>query len=264
MITTDQTGYPFDFTSIPKRIISLVPSQTELLADLGLEQEVVGITRFCVHPAEWPRSKTRIGGTKDPRIDQILALQPDLVIANKEENNEADVVELRKYCAVWVSDVHDLDSALHMILNIGEVTRTKERAVAIVDAITKSFEELSNSLSTLFPNAQRKALYFIWKDPWMVAGKGTFIEDMLKKCGWLNAELNERYPEWKVTRSPSTEIELVFLSSEPYPFQHKHIEELRNHFPAAKIQLVNGEFFSWYGSRLLQAPAYFRKLIDSI
>lgn len=264
MTTTDQTGHTYDFTSIPKRIVSLVPSQTELLADLGLEHEVVGITRFCVHPAAWHSSKTRIGGTKDPRIDQILALQPDLVIANKEENNEADVIQLRKSCPVWVSDVNNLDSALEMIHDLGELTGTKARAESIVDEIRKSFEELALHVSTLYPTTHHKAIYFIWKDPWMVAGRDTFIADMLRRCGWINAEPKARYPEWHPTTSDTQGIDLVLLSSEPYPFQNKHIEELRFHFPNAKIQLVDGEFFSWYGSRLRNAPAYFRKLIDSI
>ncbi len=114
-IFTDQTGREVSIPSHPQRIISLVPSQTELLFDLGLEEQVAGITKFCVHPEKWFRSKTRIGGTKNIKSALIHQLQPDLIIANKEENVKEQVEELAAHYPVWVSDIHDLQSALDMI-----------------------------------------------------------------------------------------------------------------------------------------------------
>lgn len=260
MLFTDQTGSSFTLVSRPIRIVSLVPSITELLCDLGLDQEVVGITRFCTHPEHWFKTKTRIGGTKDPRIDRIKALEPDLIIANKEENVESHVIALRESCPVWVSDVNNLDSALDMILRLGELTQTTMKARQHVNEIQNRFNQLAEFIQAK-NTVQTKAIYFIWRDPWMVAGPDTFISDMINRCGWINAEEKHRYPTFD--GDPSS-IDLVLLSSEPYPFGPLHRDELKSIFPKARIQLVDGEFFSWYGSRMKHAPFYFEKLISSL
>lgn len=260
---SDQTGVSFQLQGRPKRIVSLVPSITESLHDLGLETEVVGITRFCVHPKVWFNTKTRIGGTKDPRIEQIRSLQPDLIIANKEENNADDVFALREFCPVWVSDVHNLESAIEMIQRLGELTGTRDKADSLASEIKQEFNELSRFIQDR-STSRIKALYFIWKDPWMVAGSDTFISDLILRCGWTNAENRKRYPEWDFKNSKSSHIDLVLLSSEPYPFREQNQQELKELFPNATIHLVDGEFFSWYGSRLQFAPAYFRELIRAL
>jgi ABC-type Fe3+-hydroxamate transport system substrate-binding protein len=259
---TDQTGRTISINTIPQRIVSLVPSQTELLADLGLDQEVVGITKFCVHPASWYRSKTRVGGTKQLKMDAIHSLQPDLIIANKEENVKEQVEELAEHYPVWISDVHDLDSAYQMMEGVGNMTGKTAQAKQIIATIQASFAELKP------PNHRIRACYLIWKDPYMTVGGDTFIQCMMEKAGFENVFSGKtRYPELEMKELLFANCRLLILSSEPYPFQHKHIDEIQALLPGIKIILVDGEMFSWYGSRLQKAPSYFeeiqRQMIDN-
>jgi ABC-type Fe3+-hydroxamate transport system substrate-binding protein len=259
MITTDQCGRIVEITDSPKRIVSLVPSQTELLYDLGLRDEVVGITKFCIHPEEWFRTKTRVGGTKQVNIEQIRQLQPDLIIANKEENVKDQIDALAKEWPVWVSDVSNLAQARDMIRQIGEVTNTPAKASIISSAIKTAFE------SPISNNKLLRTAYLIWKDPWMTIGGDTFIHNMLEKAGLLNIyQSASRYPEISIEELRSMNCELLLLSSEPYPFTENHIAGLQEQLPDTKILLADGEMFSWYGSRLQQAPAYFQKLWQKI
>jgi ABC-type Fe3+-hydroxamate transport system substrate-binding protein len=253
----DQLNQSITISFPPRRIISLVPSQTELLATLGLQTEVVGITKFCVHPGEWLKTKTIIGGTKNFNFDVIDALQPDLIIGNKEENYEDGIVELQKKYPVWMSDIVSWNDALAMIKGIGEITAKDAEASDTIDKIQKSFESI-----TLF--GSQSVLYFIWRKPWMVAGRDTFIHTMLEKLNLKSAIQSSRYPELSADEINKLKPDYIFLSSEPYPFQEKHIEELKQISPSSKIILVDGEMFSWYGSRLLHAPLYFNALRDVI
>ena len=252
----DQIGRTVVVPKFPNRIVSLVPSQTELLFDFDLSERVVGITKFCVHPKEWFQTKTRIGGTKKLDFDAISALNPDLIIANKEENNRADIERLEKEFPVWVSDVNKLDSAIEMIQSVAEITGTDGSILA-----TK-IQEAFGSLEPITP--PKKTLYLIWKDPYMAAGSDTFIHDMMTRCGLENAISAKRYPELSTKEIQSLSPEVILLSSEPYPFKEKHISELKELLPKASIKLVDGETFSWYGSRLKLAPPYFTGLSESI
>lgn len=248
----DQLGRSLTINEPPKRIVSVVPSQTEFLYHLGLEQEVIGITKFCIHPNEWFRNKTRIGGTKDLKLEKIAALQPDLIIANKEENSQADIEWLADRFPVWISDIYNLDDALHMMSSIGEICHQAEKAQEIIHSIRQSFDNLN-------PLPKGTALYFIWRAPYMAAGSDTFINDMLMRSGFENVA-HGRYPEYSMEVIQHTDHDYILLSSEPYPFKEKHMEELQQLCPNATIQLVNGEYFSWYGSRLLGAVDYFKSL----
>lgn len=240
----------------PRRIVSLVPSQTELLYDLGLDPEVIAITKFCIHPDQWFRTKTRIGGTKKLHLERILSLEPDLIIANKEENTQSEIEWLAERVPVWISDIQSLEDAYVMIRELGKLCGKSERALALNEAIRERFQ----SLHSLRPAAGRVA-YFIWRQPWMCAGGDTFIHELLRAGGWTNAFASlRRYPEISAAQLREAAPEQIFLSSEPYPFKEQHIAELQALLPAAKIQLVDGELFSWYGSRLLESAAYFRKL----
>jgi ABC-type Fe3+-hydroxamate transport system substrate-binding protein len=245
---------------IPKRIVSLVPSQTELLFDLGLDEETVGITKFCVHPEEWFRSKTRVGGTKTINIDKIAALQPDLIIANKEENVKEQIEALNAIAPVWISDIHNLEGALNMIQTIGKLTDRYEKAEIIAKLIQHRFDNLN-----LSARKRLNALYLIWRKPWMSIGSDTFIHHIMDRAGLENACKDlVRYPELTNKEIVKLNPELVLLSSEPYPFKEKHIDELQQLLPDAKIMLTDGEMFSWYGSRLLHAPAYLEGLLQDI
>ncbi|MBK8498158.1 MAG: ABC transporter substrate-binding protein [Flavobacteriales bacterium] len=252
----DQMGRTINVPSHPQRIISLVPSQTELLYDLGLAERVVGITKFCVHPETWFHSKHRVGGTKKVDMDKVRALKPDLIIGNKEENAKKDIQALEQEFPVWMSDVRTLRDAANMIDSIGELTGTKEKATEILRGIAEVF----GGLQPL--DEMRTAAYFIWREPYMVAGHGTFVNDMLLRCGLINVfdEGDARYPEISAKEVEDASPEVILLASEPYPFQQKHIEEFKEICPDARVVLVDGEFFSWYGSRLLKAPAYFAGL----
>lgn len=257
-LVVDMLGREMVIPDKPKRIVSLVPSQTELLADLGLENEVVGITKFCVHPESWFRSKARVGGTKTVHIDRVKELKPDLIIANKEENVQEQIEALRAIAPVWVSDIHSLDQALQMITQVSTICGAKEAGAHIAAQIRTSFDELKK------PNT-KSAAYCIWREPWMWAGSDTFIHDIMQRCGFENVLKNmPRYPEMDLASLQSLNPELVLLSSEPYPFRQKHIAEIHAALPDAKVLLVDGEMFSWYGSRLLKAAEYLSGLLQSL
>jgi len=245
----------------PRRIVSLVPSQTELLHALGLEREVVGITKFCVHPAEWFQAKKRVGGTKTVSLEKVAALRPDLVIANKEENERDQIEAIGEQFPVWVSNVRDLPSALDMIAGVGAVTGKSDVARALAGDIRTAFSAHHPESGAYRP----RAAYFIWRKPYMVAGGDTFIHAMLEAAGFENVFAEEtRYPEVSRERLAAIAPEVLLLSSEPYPFAEKHLAEFRELCPAARaIVVVDGELFSWYGSRLLQAPAYLRHLRET-
>jgi ABC-type Fe3+-hydroxamate transport system substrate-binding protein len=241
----------------PQRIVSLVPSQTELLADLGLDDEVVGITKFCVHPERWFRNKSRVGGTKTIHIDRVAGMRPDLIIANKEENVLEQVEALQAIAPVWVSDIHTLDEALQMIRAVGQLCDRDERAASMA-------EQIELGLASL-PQYRASVAYGIWRQPWMWAGGDTFIHDILQRCGWENA-LGDvmRYPELELEQLRGRNPALVLLSSEPYPFKEQHIAEVQSMLPRSRVLLVDGEMFSWYGSRLLHAPEYLGSLLSSL
>jgi ABC-type Fe3+-hydroxamate transport system substrate-binding protein len=253
---TDQLHRQIQVPFPPKRIVSLVPSQTELLFDIGLEEEVVGITKFCVHPESMFRTKPRIGGTKKVHFDRIRALQPDLIIANKEENDKEQIEQLIREYPVWISDIYTLSDALRMIRSLGSLCNREEKALLLIENIQEEFDTLSD---TSWPI--RSAAYFIWRKPWMAAGSQTFIHEMLQRAGFSNAFGHlERYPEISAKQLTEARPEVILLSSEPYPFKQQHLDEFRAICPDSMIQLADGELFSWYGSRLLQTAVYFRNL----
>lgn len=248
-------------------IVSLVPSQTELLHDLGLNEEVKAITKFCVHPKTWLKSKIRIGGTKNIKIELIKKIAPDLIIANKEENVKEQVEELAKTFDVFVTDVNNLADALSMIRDIGTLTGKTTKALSIANQIEKKFQKLSQSVRT---KQQIKAAYLIWQNPYMAVGGNTFINSMMTYCGLENIFTNvDRYPEinledFQNSKGGKSKCDLILLSSEPYPFKDKHAAEIQLNLPSKKIMLVDGEMFSWYGSRLLKAVGYFKNLRENI
>ncbi len=258
MTFQDQLGFNVELKNFPpKRIVSLVPSQTELLFDLGLDEEVVGLTYFCVHPKEKFKEKTKIGGTKQVKKEIVNGLEPDLIIANKEENEKDQVEALKENYPVWVSDVFDLDSALEMIKSIGELVGKKEAGAKMVNQIGYGFKDL--------PSIEPKeTLYLIWRNPYMTVGGDTFIHYMLNRIGLKNLLQDfNRYPEIGKEKIRELDPQLILLSSEPYPFKEKHKAELNAVVPDSEIQLVDGSMFSWYGSRMLKAVAYFQEWVKN-
>lgn len=258
---TDQIGHNFTLTTPPKRIISIVPSQTELLFDLGLEKEVVGITKFCVYPQQWFKNKKRVGGTKNLNLDKISALKPDLIIANKEENTQEQIELLQKFYPVYTSDISTLEESLNMITDLGIITEKPAAATSLLAKIKDGFTCLEKNKI----KKEISVLYLIWQDPFMSVGRDTFINGMLLRCGFKNVLINEgRYPEVNTEKIKELNPGCIFLSSEPYPFKEKHIQTIQKIVPEAKILLVDGELFSWYGSRLIYSSQYFIDLVNNL
>lgn len=264
MQTTDQLNRTIEFNFPPRRIVSLVPSQSELLWYLGLQQELVGITKFCIHPEKMFRTITRVGGTKEIKFDVIKELKPDLIIANKEENEQEQIEELCKHHPVWISNICNIEDALQMILKVGGITNRKTEAKSLVIQIKERYGLFKSRKPIV--QFRKSVAYLIWKNPYMAAGHDTFINHLLDECGFTNVFVNEksRYPEVATQMLIDKNPDFIFLSSEPYPFKEKHIEELKTHLPKANIVLVDGEMFSWYGNRLLYAFDYFTNLIKEL
>ena len=250
----DALGRPLRLLQTPRRIVSLVPSQTELLAALGLDEAVVGLTRFCVRPEGWKAQKTVVGGTKNVRLERVAALRPDLVLANKEENARAQVEALAELAPVYVTDVASVAEALGMIRTVGRLTGRAAAADALAGEIAAAFGRLP-ALPPL------SAVYLIWRDPWMTVGRDTIIHDVMAHGGFSNGFGDRtRYPEVTPEELRAARPDVVLLSSEPFPFAEKHVAEVEAMVPGARVARVDGEVFSWYGSRLRHTPAYLEAL----
>jgi ABC-type Fe3+-hydroxamate transport system substrate-binding protein len=252
----DQLGREVQFLYPPLRIVSLVPSQTELLFDLGLQKQVAGVTKFCLYPPDARQIASVIGGTKNFDFAKIKAASPDLIIGNKEESYQEGIAQLERHFPVWLSDITSLPEALDMVRRVGDLTGQLHLAGPLAADIKQSFDRLR-----LTASHQPLAAYFIWRKPYMVAASGTFIDDMLRRAGYRNAFADlSRYPAVTAEQVAAISPAHIFLSSEPYPFGEKHRAEFQEMCPAARVQVVDGELFSWYGSRLRHSAAYFQQL----
>ena len=239
----------------PKRIVSLVPSQTELLVDLGLQNCLVGITKFCVHPKNLRKEKTVVGGTKSVHFGKIKALKPDVILCNKEENTWDMVTELEKIAPVHVSVVSTISASLELIKDYGQLFNVQEKALKLVTSLETKLLAFSKEMQS---KEWKSCIYLIWQDPYMAAGRDTFINDLLKLNKFENIIAKDRYPvidkEQLVEHCP----DVVLLSSEPFPFKKDHLKEIER--LGISAALIDGEYFSWYGSRLKKAFDYFRSL----
>lgn len=253
----DHLGREVFLPNPPQRVISLCPSQTETLVDMGLGTRLVGRTRFCIHPKAQLSKVARVGGTKEVDFARIRALEPDLIIGEKEENTPEMIAELERICPVYVTDVRDIDSALRTILDLGTIVGLNKAATGIATRVTKSLEGIQPLPRPV------SCLYMIWKNPWMAAGADTFIDSVLKKCGFDNLALafSGRYPVLDEEIFQLKKPEIVLLSSEPFPFKDVHITDLQKILPQSRIVLVDGEMFSWYGSHLIGVENYINLLL---
>lgn len=253
----DNLGRHLTYSYPPKRIVSFDPAVTETLYYLGLENQVVGRTRFCIYPEGKVDKAVNVGGTKDMKLERIHNLQPDLIIAEKEENTKEMVDILEADYPVYVFEVQTVDDAFHMIEELGVLTDRTESAINLKKDILAKFYKL--------PRATGKRIaYLIWKKPYMAAGRDTYINDMLEKLGFINpfAASPERYPVITPKDLQAADLDYLFLSSEPYPFSDKHHDEFLNILPHVKPLNVDGEMF-WYGARMLEAAPYFARLLSS-
>ena len=248
----DQMGSTIRLETAPKRVISLVPSLTEMLFDLGLDEEIVGITDTCILPRHKVAGRTRIGGIRQIDLDLIARPEPDLLIGCKEENDREEIHTLQARYPVWMSDIASLDDALEMIRGLGEVVGRRAQAEDLVAEITAAFDALPAFRPV-------KAAYIIWSGPCMAAGGNTFVNDMMRRCGLVNIfENKSRYPQIELSELQTAEV--IMLSSEPYSFTAVDLDSFRKAFPDHQVLIVDGMMFSWYGSRMKHAPRYFENL----
>lgn len=244
----------------PHRIVSLVPSQTELLSDLGVEDRILGITKFCIHPKHLRQNTVVVGGTKNPNINRIKSLEPDLILCNKEENTLEIVSALKETAPIHVSDIVSMVDVFNLIDTYGRMLGCETRATSLISEIDK---ERTNFNSRFVKDQRLKVVYIIWKDPWMVAGGDTFINTMLEEAGFINLFNDvKRYPQVSIDDPMLQKADLIFLSSEPYPFKLSHVIQLQKNFLNSRVKRVNGEYFSWYGSRIKKAYNYFETLLS--
>ena len=255
----DQIGRDVSFLNPLKRIVSLVPSQTELLVDLGLEDNIVGVTKFCVHPSYIKNVKQIVGGTKNIKIDKIKELKPDIILCNKEENTKEIVKFCEQITLTHVSNIYSIEDLKDLILQYGKLFSCRIEANRIIEKLNFKINDFKRFMSD---QPKRKVAYFIWRNPWMVAGSNNFINHLLELNNFENIYSNKRrYPEIELKKIRlEGDPEIVMLSSEPFPFKEKHAFEIGRHTHHSKTIFVDGEMFSWYGSRVLKAFDYFKKL----
>ncbi len=233
----------------PKKIVSLVPSVTETIATIGKEDILTGVTRFCMYPAGIKKKATLIGGTKTVNVQSIHQLKPDLILAEKSENNKNQVLLLAQNYPVYVFDIKNIDDGINMIGKSGELLAAA-KATMLQQQVRKTFDKLKPSMPL------KKALYLIWKNPWMAAGRDTFIGSMMEKTGFVSI-LPSGYKQ--VNNEYFEKAEIILLSSEPFPFKEKDRLEIQKIYPDKNTILVDGEMFAWFGTRMLLAAEYFKK-----
>lgn len=258
-IIKDQLGREIILKTQPKRIISLVPSQTELLCSLNLENELIGITKFCVHPYHLKATKTIVGGTKKVDFDKIKSLNPDFILCNKEENTYDFLPELEKIALTYFSDITTIEDSIDFILSLGTVLNRRTESQNLVEKINFKLNDFKEFIKT---KPMRKVAYFIWAKPWMVAGNETYINEMLKLNKFENIYQNmSRYPKVEINKIRyEGDPEVIILSSEPFPFKDEHAMEIASYTNRSITFFADGEMFSWHGSRLLLAFDYFKAL----
>jgi len=254
-IYTDQLNNKIKLISTPTRIISVVPSQSEFLWELGIRKELVGITKFCIHPNQMFNSIERVGGTKKLNIKKIRGLKPDLIIANKEENNQEEIELLQKEFNVWISDIYNFKDAFKMMQKLSIILNKENETQKLITDIKASLKPIKNIFK------QKTVAYFIWNKPYMLAADNTYINFVLNYLGLTNsANKLQRYPEVDNDTLKKLNPDVCFLSSEPFPFKQKHVLELQQILPHSKIVIVDGEVFSWYGPRMLYLADFVKRV----
>jgi len=247
----DQMGRVLIFEQAPHKIVSLVPSISELLWDLNLQNELIGVTKFCIHPETLRAEKIIVGGTKNVKIERLLALKPDFVIANLEENTKEEIEIISAQIPTYISNINSIEEMKVLISDIGRICDRELESKGIL-------EKVQNTMDEIIPiQPKRTALYLIWNDPFMSIGNDTFINHILERVGYKNCVDNKtRYPVLTEEEINQLQPDEILLSSEPYPFNEKHQIEIQKMFPNSNVSIVDGEAFSWYGSRIYKVKEY--------
>ncbi|ETI69757.1 ABC transporter substrate-binding protein [Neobacillus vireti] len=258
LLVTDHLGRHVNLSAVPKRIISICPAITETLFALGLEKEIVGRTKYCIFPKEDVENVPIVGGTKEVNEETIRDLQPDLILAEKEENTKEIVHALEKIAPVFVLEVQKIDEAYRLIETLGLLTNREKQAKSLITTCKTSFPDRSCKQNL-------NAAYVIWRKPYMVVGGTTYINDVLHTLGFRNpfGKEESRYPMVTKEELADANLDVLLLASEPFPFQEKHLAEFQAFLPNTNIFLVDGEMF-WYGAKMVIAGAYLKKLTKKI
>ena len=242
------------------RIVSLCPSTTATLFDLNLAGQMIGRTKFCIEPAGKVDVIQKVGGTKTPKFDLIRSLNPTHILFNKEENDITQLTECESICQTVVTTPTDVQSSIEQNKIFGQLFGRESEATLLNKKIDALYQELKSK-----PFSGFSYLYFIWNKPYMVAGKGTYIETLLSLIGGQNAAANigeSRYPEVSKQQIQSLTADYAFLSSEPFPYKEKHIGDYR--FAAKQVELVDGQLLSWHGSWTLKGLKYLQDLTQKL
>ena len=248
----DELGLRLELDGPPDRIVSLVPSLTETLFALGLEHRIVGVTKFCVAPAEAVARIPKVGGTKNPDIRSIVELRPDLVAANAEENRREDIERLRaEGVNVYVTFPRTVAAGVETILGLGRVLGAESEADALARDITRTVSEVEANLG-VWSKFRLRAFCPVWKKPWMTFNGDTYAHDVLRMMGFNNvfASAGERYPKTTLEAALAKRPDVVLLPDEPYPFAASDVAELKTVLPPAvgrRVLLISGRDLHWYG-----------------
>jgi ABC-type Fe3+-hydroxamate transport system substrate-binding protein len=262
----------------PRRIVSLVPSLTEALFALGLGERVVGVTEWCVHPADGVGRVPKLGGTKTPDLDAIRALAPDLVIANREENRKRDIERLEAAgISVWVTYPRTVREGAELLAEMAALGAAPEVRAHVVKPVLRAVEDAEAALAELRASGARPPRVFcpIWRDPWMAVGAPTYADDLITLCGGENVfgrraggdpvAATRRYPRVSLAEIKAAQPDVVLLPDEPYAFGPRDAAELAQldapFAASARIHLIDGTFVSWYGPRILSAIELLRRLL---
>ncbi len=248
-----------------RRIVSLVPSLTEALFSLGLGERVVAVTDWCVHPSDAVAKLPKVGGTKNPNLSEILALRPDLVIANREENRRRDVERLQAAgIPVWVTYPRTVRDATALLRELAKLGASKHAVAAVVESVAGTVAEAEAAA----PAHGTRVFCPVWKNPWMAIGRDTYAHDLLRLCGGANVFAHRddrRYPVVKWEEIRLAQPEVILLPDEPYSFGPRDVAELDAlDTPAtrdARVHLIDGTLVSWYGPRIERAVQTLRPLL---
>lgn len=248
------------------RVVSLCPSLTELVFDLGRGADLVGVTKFCVHPAQGVAAIEKVGGTKNPKVDRIVELAPDLVLLNEEENRAEDAESLREAgIRCHVSFPRTAGETAEMVRSIGAALGSADEAGTIAAEI-EARAERARAAARGRPPVRFACL--IWRRPWMAAAGDTFLDALLGLAGGVNvfADRADRYPEVTATELASADPDAILLTSEPFPFREEHADELAGAtgLPRERFVFVDGELLSWHGSRTPRGIDYAASVVETL
>jgi ABC-type Fe3+-hydroxamate transport system substrate-binding protein len=263
----DAFGKSFEMAEPARRIISLIPSITEIFFTLGVEDRVVGVTKFCTEPPEGVAGKPKVGGQKNPRVDAIIDLKPDLVVANVEENRKEHVEALQAAgLNVFVTYPRTVREGIRLIRDLGVLTDASAQSEALA---TRCGDALAEVEQATVDRAPVRAFCPIWRNPYMTINHDTFIHDMLRVCGGENIfhDYPQRYPKVTLTEMAARKPEVILLPDEPFPFGEKHLPDFDplREVPAVRagrLHLLDGKILCWYGPRIADSLGTLSKLLQ--